>query len=216
LPDHDNNADAHPEFDARLGDDLPAILDDAWQRLLAGADSGKHPFHTPVYATVDEDHTPDGRVVVLRRADPADRALLCHTDLRSPKVVQLRLRPRAAWTFYDAPAKLQLRAYGSTTVHDADNLADAQWQASNLSSRRCYLAPRPPGEPSAVPSPNLPDHVQGRVPTEPETQPGRPNFAVLRTVVDRLDWLFLHHAGHRRARFDWPADGPPEARWLHV
>jgi hypothetical protein len=195
--------------------DLAAILKDAWARLDRGAASGRHPFHTPVLST----HAPDGpdaRVVVLRRVDLPGRALLCHTDARSPKVDQLRDRPVAAWTFYDAPAKLQLRLVGPTTLHTDDDLADQQWRASSPSSRRCYLAPHPPGDPADGPSPNLPEAVRGRVPDEPETRPGRTQFAVIRTVVQRLDWLDLHHAGHRRARFTWPADAPRIDRWLHV
>ncbi|MEO0587157.1 MAG: pyridoxamine 5'-phosphate oxidase family protein [Planctomycetota bacterium] len=215
----DESADAPTELDARLRDHLPDILHDAWARLLRGAHSARHAFHTPVIATTDSSE-PDARVVVLRQAVPAERILLCHTDARSPKAAHLAHNPRASWCFYDAKAKLQLRCWGHTTVHTADALADARWDASGMSSRRCYLAPHPPGDPADHPSPNLPDHVRGRIPDAPETAPGRPHFAALQTVVDRIDWLYLHHAGHRRAQFTWPpgapADAEPQATWLHV
>ncbi|MEM9253633.1 MAG: hypothetical protein AAGB29_14915, partial [Planctomycetota bacterium] len=134
----------------------------------------------------------------------------------SPKAAQLADHPRAVWCFYDAGAKLQLRCLGQTTVHVDDALADERWQASALSSRRCYLAPHPPGEPSDAPSPNLPEAVRGRVPDADETKPGRAHFAVIRTVIDRLDWLYLAHDGHRRARFTWSDQGDLAATWLHV
>lgn len=205
-----------PELDARLRDDLPAILGDAWARLLSGAASGRHAFHTPVLATVGDGGEPDARVVVLRRVDPAERVLICHTDARSPKLLQLRDRPRAAWCFYDASAKLQLRCWGVTTTHTGDAMADERWAASAPSSRRCYLAPHPPGEPSPTPSPNLPEAVRGRVPEVDETLPGRAHFAAIRTVIDRIDWLYLAHDGHRRACFSWSERGERTDRWLHV
>ncbi|MEM6334588.1 MAG: pyridoxamine 5'-phosphate oxidase family protein [Planctomycetota bacterium] len=236
-----NDAADAPEptpLDARLRDHLPDILHDAWARLLRGAHSARQPFHTPVLATTQlhpdattpqeqlpgagatDSMEPDARVVVLRKAVPAERILLCHTDARSPKAAHLAANPRASWCFYDAKAKLQLRCWGHTTVHTPDALADARWDASGMSSRRCYLAPHPPGQPADHPSPNLPEHVRGRVPDAPETAPGRPHFAALQTIVDRLDWLYLHHAGHRRALFTWPANAPadtePSATWLHV
>lgn len=205
-----------PELDARLSDDLSEILGDAWARLVSGASSGRQAFHTPVLSTIDGRGEPDARVVVLRRVVPCERVLICHTDARSPKVRQLADRSRAAWCFYDASAKLQLRCWGVTSIHTDDALADERWDASEPSSRRCYLAPYPPGETSPTPSPNLPDGVRGRVPAVEETLPGRARFAALRTVVDRLDWLYLAHDGHRRACFDWTEGGERIDRWVHV
>jgi general stress protein 26 len=197
--------------------DLPTVLRRLWQHLQHGAASSKSGFHLPTLSTVDRQGTPDARVVVLRRVEPAERVLICHTDRRSPKVADLLHHPAAAWTFYDAPAKVQLRVQGRVTVHTDDALADAQWAASTLSSRRCYLAPEPPGAETKSPSPNLPEAVRNQVPTEAEADPGRANFAVLRTVAERFDWLYLHHAGHRRAAFCWGAESSePAMRWLEV
>ncbi len=191
-----------------------------WQHLDAATRSAKPPFHLPVLATVDARQQPAARVVVLRRVEPDTHELYCHTDRRAPKIAEIRRHPATSWLFYDGPAKLQLRATGTSSVHTDDALADAQWDASNLSSRRCYLAPAAPGDPVADdegPSPNLPEAVRDRIPTDAEAAPGRANFAVIRTTVQRFDMLYLHHAGHRRAEFIFdPSSAPLTARWLEV
>jgi hypothetical protein len=35
---------------------------------------------------------------------------------------------------------------------------------------------------------------------------GRPHFAVVRTVIDEIDWLHLHPEGHYRAHYRFEAD----------
>jgi pyridoxamine 5'-phosphate oxidase len=57
-----------------------------------------------------------------------------------------------------------------------------------------YLSPLPPGSPLAHPTPE---------------RGSREHFAVVTGRVERIDWLDLAVAGHRRAVFD--ATG---ARWI--
>ena len=212
----DPTAEAQAFENAGL-DQLPGLL---WQKLRSATESAKPPFHLPTLCSVTPDGTPAARVVVLRRVEPHQPAIMAHTDRRAPKVAQLRQNPASAWLFYDPPAKLQLRVTGRSSLHTDDALADAQWDQSNLSSRRCYLAPAPPGEPvdGDQPSPNLPEDLRDRLPTAEETRPGRDQFAVVQTVVERFDMLYLHHAGHRRAEmiFRPGQAAPTSARWLEV
>ena len=165
-----------------------------------GVRSAKHGFHAPTLATV-YNGAPDARTVILRLADWDRAALACHTDARSPKLDQLRDTPEVCWVFYDAPSKLQVRAFGTASVHTNDAFADERWAASSLSSRRCYLAPHAPGQASDTPSGNLPESVRGRIPTEAESRPGRANFAAISCFVSRIDALLLLSTGHLRAGF---------------
>ncbi|MEM6458768.1 MAG: pyridoxamine 5'-phosphate oxidase family protein [Planctomycetota bacterium] len=190
-------------------DSLPDLLDHLWHHLDVATRSAKPPFHLPTLGTVDAEGHPATRTVVLRGIHRDTRQVICHTDARAGKVGHLAERPVSSWVFYDAPAKVQLRVAGPTTVHTDDGLADRQWSSSRPSSRRCYLAPRPPGSACDGPSPNLPASVVGRVPDEEESEAGRANFAVVCCVATRFDFLYLHHAGHRRAVFTW--DGGPGA-----
>ena len=189
-------------------------LDHLWSRLEDAPARASDPFHTPVLGTV---RAADGscglRTVVLRRAERADRRLVCHTDTRSSKVADVTVSSRASWLFYDREARLQVRAAGTVRVHTDDDLADAQWHASRLSSRRCYLAEPGPGATLDGPALTLPAALAERAPREEEAAPGRDHFAVLACTVDAIDCLMLQYQGHRRLHFAWDGEGW-QARWL--
>jgi pyridoxamine 5'-phosphate oxidase len=170
------------------------VLSDTWSSLREGVKHGVHPFHTPVLATVFG-QDPDIRTVVLRHAHEKQRQLICHTDVRSPKVSMMQKNHRVAWLFYDREAKVQLRLYGEVSVHSADTIAAAHWENCTQSSRRCYLAP---GAPGVV--------LAGHGERSSDANEGFDNFAVISCEVSAIDWLFLRASGHLRARFDWNND----------
>lgn len=183
--------------------ELNAIHEDAWRRLAEGKAGRTHPFHTAAVATTSPDGGPTVRTVVLRRVDVVPRVLMFHTDCRSPKFAMIAARPHVAWMFYDPAEHLQLRLRTTATLHTADDLAEQQWSGVADSARACYQDPVPPG--SVIPT---------MYRNEQQWQEaGRDNFAVVRCGVDEVDWLFLHHAGHRRARFTY-AGGQVAGEWL--
>ncbi len=186
-------------------DDLDLSLAQAWAMLVDGAANRRAGFRTATLATVRAG-LPRARTVVLRAADPRARELRVHTDLRSPKADEIRAFPRAQLVFYDAEAKVQLRIDGSCCLRIDDRYADEAWASSRPMSRACYRAPHPPGALLASPDLGL---------TGPEGQDaGRGNFAAIRIEVLELEWLYLAHAGHRRARYAWDGDGAPRGEWL--
>ena len=196
--------------DARLGE----VLRSAWGELERAALDRRHGFHVPTLATVGIDGAPCARSVVLRRVLREAGEIHCHTDLRSAKVAEIAREPRVAWHFYAPERKLQLRVAAIAEFESAGVRADEGWARSALSSRRCYLAPRAPGSACDAPSPNLPDGILDRRPTEEETIPGRANFGVVITRATGIDWLFLASEGHQRARFTRGADGSWSGSWL--
>lgn len=188
-------------------DDLAAIESDLWARLARGKADRKSPWHTPVVGTADGEL----RVMVLRHVDRSTATLRFHTDARSPKVGAVAVNPRVSVLFYDPGAKLQLRCSGSGQIATADAATDAAWAGSAATSRRCYLAPIAPSSPADVPTSGLPEEFEQRFPTLAESEAGRDHFATLTVTLDRVDWLYLAHDGHRRALFtrtgvQWQAD----------
>ena len=192
LPDHYSQLDAAEKA--------------AWDMLEDGAASAKTAFHTPVLATVAPDGAPLARTVVLREASRAEKILRANTDQRSRKARDLVGESRAQLHFYDAAAKIQLRA----TVR-ADLLTEGEahrraWEASALGSRVCYLAVDAPGAPAPEPTSGLPvDADEGRRVAAERLEDGYGNFAIMRFHVEALDWLYLASQGHRRAIFDYVA-----------
>jgi hypothetical protein len=176
------------------------IWDDTWQRLAAGTRSARHPFHLGVLATCT-DLVPEVRTVVLRDADHRSHRLACHADRRSPKTRSIAANGNVAWLFYDRVDRLQLRLQCRARVDLDGAFWEERWQASRPQSRRCYTHTAAPGTPLAAPLDYGPPATS--VPSDPSAldAPGRDNFAVIVTTVVCLDWLSLHHDGHRRLRF---------------
>ena len=193
---------------------LDEQLADAWRGLAEAVGNGRHEWHLPVIASVGVDGRPEARTVVLRAADFESRTLVFHTDRRSPKISEIEASGRLAWAFYDRASKTQLRISGATTVHSSDEVADAGWARTALSSRRCYLAPHAPSGVLEAWHPNLPDGLHASRPDAETSEAGRRNFALVRTRVDRLERLELHHDGHLRAAWSWDGAGQSEGRWL--
>ena len=168
------------------------VVDEVWRLLAAGVDDRRSPHHTPTLISLDPDGRPRGRTVVLREANAARRRLLCHCRSDAPKVKALRLNPSVCWHSYDPAGKTQLTLDGEAMIHPFGDLADARWQATSEGARACYRRlPRPGSE---VDDPSVPAEERGD---------GRDRFAVIEATITRLEWLWLHHAGHRRLRAEW-------------
>jgi len=167
---------------------------DVWRRLLRGVADRRSPFRTPALATTTPDGDPTVRTVVLRGADLERRTLQFHTDARSPKARDISQSARASWLFYDRKAALQIRASGVTTLAADGPAVDAAWERTTPSGRRTYATAHGPGLPRGNPS-------------EPDLETDDPRvrsiFRLGTTIVDRIDWLWLHHAGHQRALLQW-------------
>jgi pyridoxamine 5'-phosphate oxidase len=192
---------------------LDAVLADIWMRLVRGGADRRSAFHTPVVASLDAGGMPQQRVMVLRKCIESDATMRFHTDLRSAKVSEIGDSARVSVLGYDAAAKIQIRAGGRAIVSDAGEVADAAWVASSPSSRRCYLTRYAPGSSTDKPISGLPASLESRVPVRSETEAGRANFAVLMITLDTLEWLYLAHDGHVRARFV-QEEGAWKGQWL--
>lgn len=189
------------------------ILKKIWKHLDLGVIDRDHPFHTPTFVTVSGDG-PAPRIVVLRRfwrKNP--RGLAFHSHFGSPKIGDINADPRIAWLFYHPAENLQLRIGGLAAIHSSNELADEQWQATGLFSRRCYIG-QAPSQPSEKPTCGLPDDLAGRKPTREESERGRENFVVISTTIDSIDCMELDVKGHRRSLFTWNENGELETKWL--
>jgi len=187
-------------------DDLGETLRHAWACLERGVKDRRSPFHTPSVATIGLDGRPRMRTVVLRDVDPAARTLRFHTDLRGLKVAEIARDPRVALHGYDARAKLQIRVEGRAVIHADEAVADEAWAGSRSMSRACYgVFPAPGTEMEEGGAFTLPGE-------EAEIDAGRSNFSAALIHAERIETLYLDHAGHRRAVFDVAAGGA--GRWL--
>lgn len=184
-------------------DDLAEVLAEAFRLFARGVGDRRSAFRTPTVATVGPDGAPNVRTMVVRGFDQAARRLTLHTDRRASKIIDIVHMPRVAVHVYDARAALQVRLSARAELHSGDGVARAAWATSAPASHAVYAISPAPG--TEVPAP----------PPAPASQEaGFGNFAVLILSFDTLEWLWLHHGGHRRARFAWGTDGSLHAAWL--
>lgn len=181
--------------------DLEAVREEIFSRLGRAVKDRRSPLHTPVIATHGIDGHMKARIVVLRAFDPVAATLRFHTDRRGRKIAELNADPHISFAFYDPHARVQIRAEGRASIHIEDELADQAWASSQRMSRVCYGVQPGPG--SHISGPDdfvLPDD-------DLSIAAGRAHFCVILSQMDALEYLFLRHAGHRRARFTRAADG---------
>ena len=200
------------ELDAFLSlDTHQAIEKNIWDLLVKGAHSAKQPFHLPVLGTSAK-FGPSLRTLVLRKAMTREKALIFHTDIRSAKVREIESNPKATILFYDKKRRLQFRVGATAKVLNEGEMVEERWRNTGLQRRRCYLGTAPATE-SDVANSGLPDW-EGNMPTAEESERGRQHFALLYCQVQFIDWLWLHHKGHRRAQFRYTSTGDWTAQWI--
>jgi pyridoxine/pyridoxamine 5'-phosphate oxidase len=186
---------------------LDEVRADVFARLARAVKDRRSPMHTPVIATRGIDGATKARVVVLRAFDSEAVTLRFHTDLRAKKIAELNADPHIAFAFYDHQARIQIRAEGMASIHSDDALEEMAWNASLRMSRVCYGVKPAPGAPlDGADDFTLPDD-DGAIAA------GRANFSAVLCRIEALEYLFLRHAGHRRARFTRMADGW-SGQWL--
>mgnify|MGYP006421710461 CR=1 FL=1 len=194
--------------------DLDTVRDHVWNRLVDAAEQPDHPYHTLTFGTTGAEE-PHLRTVVLREATRSARRLAFHTDRESQKVKQIEANDRVAWHGWAPDSREQVRLYATATVHRDDEVADAMWAAQRASSLSIYVRSMDPGAPLDAPRDALDPAVKGDEITRADVAPGRAAFAVVRTTIDRIDWLHLDPEGHYRARFTFDADANrSEGTWI--
>lgn len=181
---------------------LTDLEKDTWNRLVNGAVKSRDAFHTPCVAT----HSVNDislRTVVLRKAIPENKELRFHTDTRSKKWQELIINPSISALFYDAADRVQIRVKGRAVLQFKNDITAVAWQKTSLSSRRCYLTNFDPSSFTDYPTSGLPEHIEQEKFTLEESEIGFNHFGIVSIQVQNIDWLWLHHSGHRRAYFEY-------------
>ncbi|WP_439505825.1 hypothetical protein [Sediminibacterium sp.] len=189
---------------------LTQLEKDCWNRLVNGAVKSKDAFHAPCVGSISNGEV-SMRTMVLRKALPIEKVLRFHTDIRSRKWNELALNNSISALFYDSAARIQLRVKGKAVLHFDSAITAEAWQKTALSGRRSYLTTNSPSSFSDIPTSGLAEKVEQENFTVEESEVGQQNFGIVDVQVESIDWLWLHHAGHRRAFFDYVIG---DFRWM--
>ena len=180
-------------------DDSPlTFLEKASDMLSEGVLSSKHPFRQLVVATKSLDDV-ELRTVVLRKWVLKRRTIIFHTDIRSPKVKELKDAPNCSLLFYSKADKLQLRFKCIAHVHHQDRLSNYLLSQTTPQQRECYQFPIPPGH--HISSINKEHYMKSMPSLKPED--AQNNFAACVCNFSELDLLYLQYDGHIRLRYKW-------------
>lgn len=173
--------------------DALALIDKASALFSAAPENPQAQFRYPMLSTVGRDGAPNGRILVLRTADPVTWQATLHTDIRAEKVAELATNGAAMLVFYDHAASLQLRLKGTIGRNTDKAALKAIWAELPASNRPNYRASLPTG--SAI-------SVAGDGIDPAASQSGYENFEVLTFSAGTADILQLARTGNRRYRLD--------------
>jgi len=191
--------------------DLNHYLKGAWNFLFRATVERNNPFRNASIASI-EDGVPQNRIVVLREVNPQQRTLIYWTDKRSDKVAQLRSNPSLSALFWNEKRKLQIRASGTTTLLQNNDLTREAWDKIGIRGRKSYATSQAPGTTIEQDSDGLPAQWGDDLDLQ-DTEYAYDNFMIILQEVTSMECLHLHQEGHQRARFDWNGEAW-QSSWL--
>ena len=183
-----------------LNKEFQEIYEKIEESMIDALKNSAHPFRTFSLASID-DKMPSLRTVVLRDFSIDSRFLDCHSDLRSPKVDELKKNNKFSALFYSTEKKIQLRFKGEVEIFHKNSITNQRWDSVTPSSKRCYMGPFSPSESLEEYHPNIPDDVKFKNPSEQESYDGYNNFVIIRCHFREIDFLKLKYSGHQRCKF---------------
>ena len=183
---------------SQIDQNTKAIFKNIKELLILAAKDRNHTFHTPVFSSNFENNSVNSRIVVIRKFDEDSLKINFHTDYRSPKILDLQKNSQTSFVFYDYKIKIQLRIKTLSIINHKNNISKHAWGNTPLSSRKCYLATKPPSSSTTLSEDSIPKHLKGINPTLDESEKGYENFTVIENKILNIDWLHLNSSGHQR------------------
>ena len=182
-------------------EDFKEIKKKIWSMLDDAVTNRSSQFRIPVFVCGDQSDF-DGRIVVLRKADPTNNLLQFHSDIRSDKIPKLKNNKNASMLFYDKEEKIQVRLKVECNINHDNEITKESWSKTGHISRKCYLVDNGPGTESPTPTSGLKPELDNFEFTMEQSEKGYKNFTVIQCKIKSIEWLYLAAKGHRRARFE--------------
>ena len=157
--------------------------------------------------TIDKDNKPQNRNVVLRKVDMANSLIRFHTDKRSNKIIDIKNNSSISLLGYDKANKLQIRLTAKAIIEESKEVLSDVWTKMYPMSRECYRVKDAPGKVVAS---------REEVHFEDEGDDklnGFENFVIINCHISSIETLFLHSAGHVRAKYIYE-NGTFHGEWL--
>ena len=190
--------------------DPSALSPLVWFALAAAASEPAHPLRNVTLGTVGTDGAAQLRVLVLRDVVAQDARLVLHTDVRSPKWIELGADPRVSVLGYDPQARQQIRMRGRAQLFGPGTEPhQTVWDTLGLWTKTTYCG-GPPGDGLDTPVPALTE-----APTDQTTAKGHARFGLIDIQIAQIDWFQHSRGAIKRAVLDYDTRGTlSAARWI--
>tara|TARA_B100001093_G_C26839787_1_gene1020003 strand:- start:623 stop:1228 length:606 start_codon:yes stop_codon:yes gene_type:complete len=175
--------------------DLIETLEYVFSSLEKGVNKNKHDFHLLVLATIDENNEPQNRNVVIRKVDMLNALIRFHTDKRSNKINDIKHNKSISLLGYDKVDKFQIRLTAEAKIEDSEKVLSEIWSKMRPMSKECYRVSDKPGK--------IIDSRKDVIFQSEGAQDlnGFENFSIINCHINSIETLFLHSAGHIRAKY---------------
>ena len=137
-----------------LKSEFQKIYDDIKLLMEKALKNSDHPYRTFSLASLDK-KVPKLRTVVLREFSFENSFFDCHSDIRSPKVIEFKKNNKFSALFYSSEKKIQLRFKGTVKIFNQNSITKDRWNKITPSSKRCYMGPFSPSESIKKYHPNM-------------------------------------------------------------
>jgi pyridoxamine 5'-phosphate oxidase len=173
---------------------LQTHFQNAWAQIEAAVTNATHPYRTTCLATVDSAGRPENRMVVIRGASHQHRRLTVYSDGAALKCRAIESVPTAAFCFWDAKSRTQVRMIGAVRLVKGEAL-NLDWNTQGPSQKDLYrIAPKPG---TVIPNANAYDFGS------------QTRFTRFDCSVQSVDILSLSKPNHTRLHAKWSQD-----QWL--
>ena len=190
---------------------LNVIHKQIWNLLENGINDASSSFHFPNLATIDIDGNPTSRTVVLRSINYDKKTISFNTDIRSNKWLEMNKNSNVHIHIYDFNKKIQIRIRGQAVLSYNNKDWDDAWNASTIMGKECYSTPCNPS--TIIDDPEIIDkNIKDIKLISNELDKFKVNFGRVNINIKSIDWLYLLHSGHRRAKFTYNEE--IEMSWL--
>ena len=177
------------------------FLNSAFKELNTCITKSKHCYRIFSFATV-KNNFPEIRSVVLRQFNPNRRSIIFHSDIRSPKIAEVKENSNVGLLFYCHQLKLQLRFRAFAHIHYKDSVTKSIFKTMRPDSKACYSYDFDPGKELALQTKEIQlEDTKGSL-VNPEE-----NFSVVICNYSFLDLLYLTYKGHIRIHYNWDKYG---------
>ena len=177
---------------------LNKILEQVWKAIKDGIKDGSSSFHIFTISTINLQGYPSSRSIVIRSLNQAKRIISFNTDTRSNKWKELETNSQLGLHFYDSKFKIQIRISGSAKLYYNDLEWEKAWNESEEMSKIYYSSLFSPN--SKIDDPMETDNLIKNIKRK-QIEKGKKNFGKINVKINKIDWLYLLHTGHRRAVF---------------